>query len=112
MDGSKSRKIVKTKNSLKHEKNSLKQEKKSRELLYVKLEQKFEMGKDEIRDHHQNFLVQNPGGEMNREDFINYAEKEKQIKTVVAESLFRYKTNILLLLHFPRFYQYNLIPNI
>ena len=57
MDGSKSRKIVKTKNSLKHEKNSLKQEKKSRELLYVKLEQKFEMGKDEIRDHHQNFLT-------------------------------------------------------
>ena len=63
---------------------------KERELLYTKLETKFEVSQKEIRDAHKIFLKQQPSGEMSKADFIIYAEREKNIKAGVAKSLFRY----------------------
>ena len=82
MDGSKKQ----SKSSKKLAKNIQKE----RELLYTKLENKFEVSQKEIRDAHKIFLKQQPSGEMSKSDFIIYAEREKNIKAGVAESLFRY----------------------
>ena len=62
---------------------------KSNEALFSKLGQKFDMSQKEICEHYKKFLQLHPSGEMGREEFVEYAEKEKHIKTVVAESLFR-----------------------
>ena len=84
MDGSNAGK--KSKNNKKLPKNLQKE----RELLYSKLETKFEVSQKEIRDTHKMFLKQQPSGEMSKADFIIYAQREKNIKAGVAESLFRY----------------------
>lgn len=62
---------------------------KERDLMYARIEQKFEISQKEIRDHHKKFLREQKKGEMSRDDFMKYAESER-IKPFVAQSLFRW----------------------
>ena len=59
------------------------------EKMYVRIEMKFNMTNEDIRDRHQKFLAGQKSGEMNLQNFIEYAKKEKNMTAYLAESLFR-----------------------
>ena len=60
-----------------------------RELMYSRIEHKFEISQKEIRDHHKKFMREQKSGEMSKADFLKYADSER-IKPFVAQSLFRW----------------------
>ena len=61
---------------------------KERELMYARIEKKFDISQKEIRDHHKIFLREQKKGEMSKDDFMKFADSER-IKPFVAQSLFR-----------------------
>ena len=65
------------------------------EKMYVRIEMKFNMTNEDIRDRHQKFLAGQKSGEMNLQNFIEYAKKEKNMTAYLAESLFRQKNSYL-----------------
>ena len=78
------------------------------EKMYVRIEMKFNMTNEDIRDRHQKFLAGQKSGEMNLQNFIEYAKKEKNMTAYLAESLFRqiFQVDKLLYKQFPKYMLY------
>ena len=66
------------------------------EKMYVRIEMKFNMTNEDIRDRHQKFLAGQKSGEMNLQNFIEYAKKEKNMTAYLAESLFRWRNSLVI----------------